>query len=48
MVKACDLVAITCIRNGPVDNESTKTSKDHVRCRYVGKDRSQNFQYKVK
>ena len=31
MVKAYDLVAITCIMNGPFDNESTKTSNGQVR-----------------
>ena len=31
MVKAYGLVAITCIINGPFDNESTKTSNGHVK-----------------
>ena len=48
MVKAYGLVAITCIINGPLYNESTKTSNGYVRCRYVGKEISQNFQCQIK
>ena len=33
MVKANDLVAITCIINRPFDNKSKKTSNGHVTCR---------------
>ena len=44
MVKAYGLVAITCIINGPFDNESTKRAIGYVRCRYVGKEIKPNFQ----
>ena len=48
MVKAYGLVVITCIIIGPFDNESTKTSNGHVRCRYVCKESSPNFQCQIK
>ena len=48
IVKAYGLVALTCIMNGPFDNESTKTDDGYVRCRYVGKESSPNFQCQVK
>ena len=38
------LVAITCIIKRMFDNESTKTSNGYVRCCYVGKESSPNFQ----
>ena len=48
IVKAYGLVTITCIINGSFDNDSTKTSNGHVRCRYVGKESNPNFQCQVK
>ena len=37
MVWVCGLVVITCIINGPFDNESTRTSNWHVTCTMVRK-----------
>ena len=48
MVRAYGLVAITCIINGPFDNELTQTSNGHVRCRNARNESSPNFQFKVK
>ena len=48
MLRAYVLVAITCIINWPFYNEPTRTSNGHVRCRYVSKESSPNFQYQLK